>query len=179
MVLVDSAGNAFALTKRVVGEAMDGTVDAMAVFIGKDTSGNAAFAKFNSEGSLIVSGDAGAPTSGAPIEHLAGAQTKDQEDEAGIVTLEASKTYGKVECQLIGTRDMFWKLVWVEDNGVTDVETVLGYGFTGPGESESKICSSVKEFTTTATGVQVLKLYATPLDKESDVYANVSAYKFD
>lgn len=174
-----TTGEAYALTKRVVGDVMDATVDAMAVFIGKDVDGNAAYAKFNAEGALFVSNDAGAPTNGAPLTLAAGSQTKGVEDEVGTVALEQSKKYGKIDCQIIGTRDALWRLAWVEDNAGTPVETTIGYGFTGPGEPESKICPSIKEFTTTATGDQVIKLYVTPLDKESDVYANVSAYKLD
>lgn len=180
-ILVDSLGDSFALTKRIVGDVMDNTVNAMAVFIGKDPDGNASFAKFNSEGSLVVSSDPGARVNGAPIVHLAGAQTKNQEDEAGVVDLEVSKTY-KVDCenvQIIGTRDGLWRLAWVSDYGVTDVETTIGYGFTGSGESNENICPSVKEFTTTGTGDQKLVMFFTPLDSVSDVYANVSAVKLD
>lgn len=180
--LIDSTTKeAYALTKRVVGDAMDGTVNAMATFIGKDTDGNAAFAKFNSEGSLVVTGDAGAPTDGDPIVHLEGAQTKGQEDEAGTVALEQSKSY-KVGCkdiQLISTRDMLWRAAWVSDNAGTPVETTIGYGFSGPGKPVSYISPSKSEFTTTGTGDQVLKLYATPLDNVSDSYANVKAIKLD
>jgi len=178
-VLTDAAGQAFALTKVTIGLAIDGTINGLLAFIGVDPDGNAAAAKFNAEGALIVTSDGGALTVGAPITLAAGSQTKNVETEVGTVALEASKKYGQVLCQVMGTRDSLWRLAWVEDNGGTPVETTIGYGVTGPGEVMEKICPSIQEFTTAATGDQVLKLYHTPLDKESDVYANVGASKLD
>lgn len=147
--------------------------------IGLNPAGEAQAGKFNTEGALLVSGDAGAPTNGDPIVHLDSAQTKNQEDEMGTVALEQSKTYGRIEAQILASRDALIRLAWVSDNGGTPVETTIGYGFVGPGRGDGKLCPSIKEFTTTGTGDQVLKIYATPLDNVSDMYANVSAYKLD
>lgn len=65
---------------------MDATVDAMAVFIGKDIDGNAAYAKFNAEGSLLVSSvnppatpkiyNMSAPTARTEVSHVLSANTK-------------------------------------------------------------------------------------------------------
>lgn len=177
-ILEDAAGATYSLTRRIVGEVLDNTVDAMAVFVFRDSAGNAVFPQLNGEGAIVVSSDSGTPV-GSVITHLVAAQTKDQEDLAGEVVLEISENYGKIECQVVSTRDSLWRLDLVTDEGGGgEAITELGHGFAGPGEASSKLCSPIKEFTTTAVGIQKLRLYMTPLDKASDAYANLSVFKF-
>ena len=178
MILTDAAGNAFALTKVLLGDALDVTTQAMAVFAFKDKDGNAAWPQLNAEGAVVVTNDPGVP-SGVVLTHLAAAQTTDQEDLAGELLLDPDKDYGKTECQIIGTRDSLWRLELVTEEGAGgEAITNLGHGFTGPGESSEKLCVAIKNFST-LTAPNKLRLYMTPLDKESDAYANLSTNKLN
>ena len=170
--LVDASGISHALTKILQGDVIDGTKNGLLSFAFRDSSGNAIAPQLNFEGSLPVTFDAGLPV-GEAFDHLDSEQTVDQEDTVGDVALTASKTYTRPVAHVSSTRDMLWRLAQVNDATVT----TLGWTITGAGKMSGVLESAKSEITTGATGTQVLRLFATPLDKESDAYAQVKAFQ--
>lgn len=176
-VLKDAANNVFALTKVVVGLALDGTVNGLAAFVFKDKDGNAVFPQLNNEGAIVVSQDAGT-TKRVSGKLLAAAQTKDVESQVIEIDLALEKSYTKMSAKVNNFRAAIFRMVYVDDAGVSDTETDLGYGMTEAGQVSDFIKLDIDTFSTVGgTGVQKLRLYATPLDTkdpDSDIYASMS-----
>lgn len=178
-ILVDAAGTSFALTKVIVGQVINGTVNGLAAFGFRDSSGNAVMPQLNSEGALPVSFDAGT-TLVAPATK----KTQATMELAGVgvrvevtkLTLAASATYTAVSANVTATRWTLFEVVKIEDVGGTPVEEILGFAVLDAGQTNFKIGLDLDKFNTNATvDTKELYLYASYLDnKASDVYGKLS-----
>lgn len=173
-ILKDNSNVAHSLDQLLEGEVFDNTVSTMGAFVFKDVNGNAVAPQLNPEGAVVVSFDAGTTIRNSG-KLLAGAQTKDVEAEVVTIDLTADKTYDKISAMVSNFRQSLFRMVYIDDYGVTDTETELGFALLDAGNINEKIALTIDEFSTAGgTGVQKLVIYHTPLDKENDAYASVS-----
>lgn len=178
-ILLDAAGDAFALSKVIIGQAINGTINGIAAFAFRDSSGQATMPQLNSEGAVVVSTDAGT-TIAAP----AGTKTASQMETAGVgvrveitkLALNVGKTYTKLSANVTATRWTKFEVVKIEDVGGTPVEEILGYAVIDAGQTNFKIGLDADKFNTDGTtNTKELYLYASHLDnKASDVFGKVS-----
>ena len=171
-ILRGAGDTAEALSLSNAGDAAAGK-NGMTGFVFKDNAGNLVHPTLNADGTISVSMDTGTPN-GLAFTQAAGAQTKDVEVMVGEFTLALTKQYNCFYASINSTRLFFWRLVHIDDDAGTPTETVIAYGTTGEGSVSDEMKAAKRVIDTTGgTGVQKLRLYATPLDKEDDIYANV------
>ncbi len=94
--------------------------------------------------------------------------------DIAVIPLAISKTYKNLEWVLSCFRDSVWEIVWIDDVGVTDVETILAYALAGSGDftdSGRLLCS---EFTTPGSGDQELRIRAKNENAFSQLRAAIS-----
>lgn len=173
-ILKDNNNEPLALDQLLEGETFDNTVSTAGVMAFKDSSGNAIAPQLNPEGALPVTFDAGT-TKRNSAKLVKASQTKDIEAEVVAVDLVADKTYNKLSAQVSCFRASFFRVCYVDDYGVTDTITELGYALVDAGNVTQKISLEIDEFSTAGgTGVQKLVVFHTPLDQTSDAYASAS-----
>jgi len=178
-ILMDATGKAFALTKVIIGQTIDGTVNGLAAFAFRDSAGKATMPQLNSEGAIAVAFDAGT-TIVAPATKIAQATL----ETAGIgVRVEVTKlvltdttNYSKLSANVTAFRAMLFEIVKIEDVGGTPTEEMLGFAYLEAGQTNFKIGLDLDKFNTDGTAnTKELYLYATHLDnKASDVYGKMS-----
>lgn len=174
-ILKDASNNALALSKLALGDAVNGTIDGIAAYSFIDSSGNAIMPQLDSLGRIAVTFDAGTPKRETGLL-AAGSQTKDVRTQVIEIDLVVAKTYVCPNAQVDCFRASLFEMVYVDDAGGTPVETVLGYALVGAGNVKADIELTKDEFSTVGgTGDQKLRIYHTPLDKESDAYASMVA----
>jgi len=173
-ILKDATDVAHALSKIVKGDNIDSaSLNGILAYVFRDSNDLATTVKLSSDGAIPVTTDPGEPD-GAAFTQLSGAQTKGVETAVGEFTLALNKKYNNFFAVVNSSRLFTWRLVHVDDAGVTDTITPIGYAYTGEGMMQGKIESPNRIIDTTGgTGVQKLILYATPIDNVSDVQANV------
>lgn len=163
----------FAVMKAATGSAISGLTgviegtDAVAgkvaalVSAFQDSSGDAAFPTLNGDGSIPVSFDSGdcLRANGS----LAGTDTLSLITGAEI-TLVASKWYQIEFASISSPVDSCFILEAVEDEGVTDVITVLWEGIVGPGSPNACCSPKCLEFQAGTTGTLKLRMRAMNAD---------------
>lgn len=174
-ILMDASNDAFALSKVVVGTVINGTINGIAAFAFKDSSGNAAMPQLNAEGAVLVSFDAGTTIRNSAVL-LSGSQTLNTETMVAEIDLTVAKKYNKINAQVGCARYSEFRLAYVDDAGGTPAETDLGYAVVDAGSLNENIQLAIDELDTTGgTGDQKLRLYHKPFDKVSKAYGSVSA----
>lgn len=139
----------------------------------KDSSGNVVLPQLLSSGAIVVD------TEGVNFTCLSAqgedtAPVVDTEADITTITLAASTTYQDIWVLVTASRWSFFRIYWVEDAGVTDVESDLGWIHVGPGQYT--ICCEMpcKEFITTGNGVEELRIAGTAKNQASDLRASLS-----
>lgn len=163
-----------ALAKINQGDAINGTKNGLLAFAFRDSSGNAITPQLNPEGALLVTHDAGT-TLRARGSVLKASLTKDVESLIATVPLTLEKVYNKPSLIYSCFRDIKFRVVLVDDAGGTPVLTTIYEGILGAAEIYEDVALKHDTFSTVGgTGTQELRLYATPLDVTSDIFAQAS-----
>jgi len=141
------------------------------VLAGKDPSGNLQFLSLNSSNELIVNSES------ANIACLTGtAKVSGGTSEQAVlaITLQASKEYRRIGWIFSNFRQTEYRIISVEDVGVTDVETELATMLVGPGDYTDSGELDCLTFTSGSTGVLELQVVATNKDAASDLRGTLS-----
>ena len=171
-ILVDTSNDVFALAKVTVDLVIDNTINGIASFSFKDSTGKATMPQLNVDGALPVTFETGVDIFSPEITHLKASQTKNNESLVGTITIDLSETYSGFVFNVASLRVFKWRAAYVDDAAGTPVETDIGFGYTDAGELNVAIDrKKTKIDTNSGTGVQEIRLYTTPLDKTEDVYA--------
>lgn len=151
-IVNDGSGNGEGLTKVIPGTTLGTavtTTGAMPAFV--NDSGVLVFPQLDSGGNIPVTLDG----SGV-CDHESGTLVGSTSNQDVVtITGALSKIYNKIGVSIASSTEACWELVHIDDVGVTDTETVLGYFTTGPGQY-SYCCelSCVMVDTAAGTGVQ-------------------------
>ena len=173
-VLIDAAGISFALTKLILGQAVDNTLNGIAAFSFRDNNGNATMPQLNPEGAVVVTLDAGT-TFRSNGKVLKASLTKNIESAIAELTLIAEKTYNRPTFIYSCYRDIQFRVALVDDADGTPIETDIYEGVLGGAEIYEDISLEFDEFNTIGgTGTQKLIFYATPIDNPDDIFVNAS-----
>lgn len=162
------AGNAgVALSQAVEGDTITGRNFA-GMLPAKDPSDQLAFLQVDANGDLKTTQG---QTDLAELDNTGSATDVSTETKVVAITLQASTSYKALEVQFSSYRDMLGRVVYVEDVGVTDVETEIMAGLRiGSGQYDfHEAFLSIGDFTTGATGVHELQLLVTARSSASDV----------
>lgn len=178
-VLLDLTGDAFALSKVVLGQAITGALNGLLAFGFRDSSGNATMPQLNDEGALPVTLDAG-----TTIVIQATKKTQSEMETAGQgvrvefgrVSLQADRTYTCPSMFCSATRWTLFELVKIEDVGGTPVEELIGFATLEAGQTNIEFKLEKDKFSTDATvNTKDLVMYATHRDgKASDTWMKAS-----
>ena len=179
-VLLDLSGDAFALSKVVLGQAITGALNGLLAFGFRDSSGNATMPQLNDEGALPVTLDAG-----TTLVIPAMKKTQTEMETAGQNTRVLFGTLGLLENRTYNCPSMFcsatrwtlFELVKVEDaGGAGETEEMVGFAILEAGQTSIQFSLSKDKFTTNATvDTKELRMYATHKDnKASDTYMKAS-----
>lgn len=141
--------------------------NAGAVLAFKDAGGNLRYPTVDSQDRINVN------TEGDDVVDLA-----DSGDNAGsgtfvdllTITLQNSTDYKKLDWVFSCFRDATFEIVWVDDVGGTDTETILATSKVGSGDYTDSNQMN-RRFTTGATGVQELRVRAVNLNVTSQLEA--------
>jgi hypothetical protein len=173
LVVKDLSGNLQYINARDEGDAVSG-VDALPAMCFKDSSGNFVYPQLNAAGELPVTQEAlGTSKSGSATVTPSVVGT---EEKILSVALTASKNYSELDFMVSCMFATKWRIAYVDDVGVTDVEVDLVKGIlTGPGQySFAKLMADI-EWTQPSTGSQELQIHATQLHgPASDQHATAS-----
>lgn len=174
-ILIDGANDTFALTKLIVGQTVDAALNGIAAFSFKDFEGKAIMPQLNDEGAIIVSSDAGSAIFSDGIKLVEAGQVKDVEILVGEVDLALDEVYNCFFANVSSSRWYLWRLEWIDGEGTTDTVTEIGRTYTDAGILNSEIDRlKFKVDTNGKAGVQKIRLFATPLDKIEDIYADIT-----
>ena len=167
----NSSGNGVPL-----GAAQEGAVaaglDAQGALVGKDPSGNLQYLALNVNNEIIISGG------GVGVACL-NAHAKIDGNLAltpiATIVLQLAMTYKQIGYIVSSTRSSEFEIVYIDDVGVTDVETVLARVITGIGDSNDSSQLECLEFDTIGgTGVQNLVIRGKNHFKTSDMNATLT-----
>lgn len=178
-ILTDLAGDSFALSKIVIGQAINGAVNGAAVFGFRDSAGNATMPQLDDDGNLGVALDSGTsiviPMSKKTKAEMESAG-KDVRVLIGTVALIPDRVYTAPSMLNVGSRATLFEMVIVEDVGGIPAETSILVGYLEAGQTTIMPHVLKDKFATNATvDVKELQLYATMKDtKSGDVYAKAS-----
>jgi hypothetical protein len=163
--LVDSNGVGQVLTAASAGQAAASIVEGSVGFAYKDASGNLVLPQLTSAGAVPIA---------LTMNNFSDAASAGGSTSAFVqvcaATLNASKTYAAVEATLTCYQDTLAQVI-KSDNGV---QTVLGYIQLGPGQYSYKFDSKATQFSTGATGAQLLLISAKNLLVASDLHGSVA-----
>lgn len=179
-ILMDAAGDAFALSKVVLGTLIDGTINGLAVFGFRDSNGNATMPQLNSEGALPVAFDAGTTiVIPAKIETQVNMESAGENTRVmlGSIALVPDRDYTAPSFDASAFRGMLFELVMVQDVGGADTEELILAGYADAGQYNAKGSLLKDKFSTDATvNTKELRLYATMKDNKAggDVYGKAS-----
>ena len=168
------ANTAHALSRVITGQTIDAGLNGILAFVFRISDGNATTVQLNPDGTVPTAQDSGSTIRDSQV--LAeGSQTKDVEAEVLALDLVLEKVYTKQNAMVSCFRASLFRMVYVDDYGVENVEQQLGYALVDAGNINEKIKLAIDEFDTIGgTGVQKLVIYHTPLDKESDALVSAS-----
>jgi hypothetical protein len=92
---------------------------------------------------------------------------------AADTTIATATDYGEVVAHGCCTRISLFQLSWIDDYGVTDVETVIDSFLVGPGQYSFRWQNDAFKFTSGSTGTQAIVLKAKNLFKASDLKGSI------
>jgi len=167
-----STDEGLSLHKALEGDA-SANKNAHGAFVATDASGDFQYMRVNSNNELIVDTESAAVACLSESNSTAG--NKVTEQEVAKVTLQSSKEYN--ELSIVGScfREAQFRLVAVDDVGVTDVETEIARFKVGPGQYSFQADGKCLAFTSGSTGVQELQVLAINLNAASDFDGTISA----
>ena len=177
--LLDLAGDAHALNKIVLGQAITGALNGLLAFSFRDSSGNATMPQLNDEGALPVTMDAGTTI---VIEATKKTQAEMETAGQGVrvefakTTLLTNRTYTCPSMFCSATRWTLFELVKIEDVGGTPTEELVGFATLEAGQTNVQFSLLKDKFSTDATAnTKELVMYATHRDnKASDTWMKAS-----
>jgi len=160
-----SSENGVPVHKALEGETTAGK-NAVPSMIAKDPSGNFIYAAANSSGELIIDTDSSELANLRATAKVVGSGT---EVIVAKITLQANGVYKGLGWVAGCFRDADFRIIGVDDVGVTDVETEMVAGILcGPGDFNDSEQLKNFEFVAGGTGVQELQIVATNLNALSD-----------
>jgi hypothetical protein len=165
-VLETSAGVGAALSQSQSGDAAAGK-KGLTAFGYKDSSGNLILPTLTADGKVPVSLNAAGTCLKAFGKNATGSLT---EVTVASITLTASKTYTEIASMVSCTRTAVYRLIQSDDGA----ETELAVQVVGAGQFSHDFNQKCLEFTTGATGTQLLLVKAINLDKASQLSATIS-----
>ena len=168
----DLAGDLQLINARDEGNAISG-VDALPALIAKK-AGNFAYLNLNADGELLIAAN------GAGIKKYGYAKVTPSAINTLTtvvdVVLTASKAHEEIEWSGSCSFSTMWEIVKIDDAGGTPVIVVLYSALSGPGQFHVKEKLEHMEFSSSATGIQKLRLRATQLvGSASDMHGYVAA----
>jgi len=171
--VMDLSGDMQQINARDEGDAISG-VDALPGLIAKDNSGNFKYLLTNADGELVVSNEGGGVKKyGYAKVTPAGINTL---TTVVNVILVASKTHEDIEFSVSNSFPTMWEICKVDDAAGTPVVVVLFSTLTGPGQYSIKAQLDHLEFSSSATGIQHLRIRGTQLQgNASDMHGYVAA----
>lgn len=169
----DLAGDLQLINQRLEGAAASG-VNALPGLVAKDPSGNLIYLKLNADGELITSQNGGGIKKyGYAVATPSAINTL---TTVINVVLTASKVHEDMEVRASCSFPTMWEICSVDDAAGTPVVVVLDSFLTGPGQFTFAMKYEGREFSSSATGVQQLRLRATQLQgSPSDMHGYVAA----
>lgn len=132
----------------------------------KDGSGNLQFLNVNASGELIVNIEADDVSCLTATGKVTGGTS---EQAICQITLQATTGYKGVGWTVSNFRQTEYRIIAVDDVGVTDVETELATILVGPGDYTDSAELDCLSFTSGSTGTQELQLVGTNKDVASDL----------
>ena len=160
-ILADSSsGEGEAAISRIEGEA-SAAIAGLIGFSFKDSSGNVVLPQLDSEGRLPVTEVAAAGACFNAHGELAAGSATYAKVTGAEITLTAAKVYHTISATGCCLRTSIFEIVHIDDEGVTDTETVLEEFIVGAGQFSFQTKLDCLELDTTGgTGVIVLTLRA-------------------
>ncbi len=141
------------------------------ILTGKDPDGNLQFLKLNASNELVVDLDSNEVACLTGTAKVAGGTS---EQAILQITLQATTEYRKLGWIVSNFRQSEFRIIAVDDVGVTDVETELATILVGPGDYTDSAELECLSFTSGGTGVQELQLVGTNKDVASDLRGTLS-----
>ena len=167
-ILEDGTQAGVPLSKKAEGDAAAGGNYA-GMLVGKDPSGNLQFVKLNSNNEVVVD------TEGSEQACLTGEGNSTGSAsyvDLATITLALLRTYKKVGWSVSCFRDAIFEIVYVDDVGVGDTETVLATIRVGAGDyTDSQELECLGFDTLSGTGTQELRIRGKNLNALSDMDA--------
>jgi hypothetical protein len=160
-ILADStSGEGEPAISRIEGEVAAG-IAGLIGFAFKDSSGNVVLPQLDSQGRLPITSDAVAGDCFNNHGELAAGSATLAKVTGAEITLTAGKEYHKISATGSCLRTSLFEIVHIDDEGVTDTETVLEEFIVGPGQFTFQTDLDCLELDTTGgTGTIVLTLRA-------------------
>lgn len=171
-ILEDLANNAgVPVHKALEGATVTGK-NAIPGLVAKDPSGNFKYLEIDQFGQVKVTSQA---LDFACLSATAKVTGGTSEQEVLSIVLQQNTEYKDIGFICSNFRQSEFRIAWVEDVGVTDVETELATLLVGPGDY-TKISDGMSclDFTSGGTGVQELRVYGTNKDVASDLRATLT-----
>lgn len=154
------------LHKVLEGDAAAGK-NALAALTSKDAAGNLQYPRVNAQRELVVS----TTSADNACLNASGKVSGNKVTEQVVLTivLQNSLEYKKIGWIVSNFRQSEYRIVHIDDVGVTDVETELGTILVGPGDITDSGELECLNFTSGAGGVQELRLVGLNKDAISDL----------
>jgi len=147
--------------------------NALPALVGKDPAGNLRYLKTNTAGELVVDTDSEEVACLSESAKVAGNNTTEQ--DVISITLQNSIEYKKIGWIVSCFRQAEFRIVHMDDDGgVGETENELATILVGPGDYTDSGELDCLNFTSGATGVQVLKVVGLNKDAASDLRATLS-----
>jgi phage gp45-like len=143
------------------------------ILVGKDPSGNLQYLSLNSNNEVIVDSDSAEVACLSDTGKVTGNNSTEQ--LVVSITLQASTEYKEIGYIVSNFRQSEYRIIAVDDVGVTDVETELATILVGPGDYTDSATLDCLTFTSGSTGVQELQIVGLNKDAASDLRATISA----
>jgi len=159
----DGSGNGVAVRSIIEGGAIT-TINSQPAIIAKDPSNNGIYLKANSQGELIISDGTDEDIKLHDSGKLTGTTT---EAIVATITLQASTNYRQLGWSVNCAKWSLFRIVAIEDVGVTDVETELLTIMTDAGDIQDSNELINLKFQSGSTGVLELQLLAKNLSSAS------------
>ena len=147
--------------------------NALPALVGKDPAGNLRYLKPNTAGELVVDTDSEEVACLSGSAKVSGNNTTEQ--DVISITLQNSVEYKKIGWIVSCFRQAEYRIVHIDDEGgVGEAENELATMLVGPGDYTDSGELDCLNFTSGATGDQVIKIVGLNKDAASDLRATLS-----